>query len=96
MSNVQKLNYDESIVKLKDLQNWLSKWNQEKLEEVLSKIPQKLWENYKKVISEHTNRLIESILFFRRMYKNEDGNIVLNWVIREAIISFRYDVKHCL
>lgn len=94
--NRKVLNYDNSLIRLKELKISLNKENQEKLDEVLWKMPKSLSENSKKVISEYTNRLIESIWFFKKLYKNENEINDLNWVIKEVIISFRHNVKHSL
>nr|MDD3719795.1 hypothetical protein [Candidatus Gracilibacteria bacterium] len=94
--NRKVLNYDNSLIRLKELKISLNKENQEKLDEVLGKMPKSLSENSKKVISEYTNRLIESIGFFKKLYKNENEINDLNGVIKEVIISFRHNVKHSL
>lgn len=95
MEKVIKLNFDQSLGRINWLKNEMWVENKEMLDEIIEKIPKTLWESSKDVISTHINRLIRSILFFWKLYKKTESK-EFDWVIREVIISFRYDIKHCL
>ncbi len=91
-----ELSYEESIDSLtfqvKDLNSWIN----EKLKETINSIPKNISNESKLLIAKYASLTIKSITLFKKLYKKEEELDELNWVVREVIISFKYDVKHSL